>query len=153
MRKIFGILAFAAAAFGFTACEQPQPSVEKAPIVLYDGPVALVDQGFGMYYGDKNHNSLDVYSVVLSDAVCFRDGFGAPYLDSEGDLLVLEFLTEPQDSDSPVVLPEGKYIITKDNAATPRLNVENSYVKRLVGDIQYTYTFESGPDRRVLRTF
>ena len=144
MRKIFGILAFAAAAFGFTACEQPQPSVEKAPIVLYDGPVALVDQGFGMYYGDKNHNSLDVYSVVLSDAVCFRDGFGAPYLDSEGDLLVLEFLTEPQDSDSPVVLPEGKYIITKDNAATPRLNVENSYVKRLVGDIQYTYTFESG---------
>ena len=144
MRKIFGILAFAAVAFGFTACEQPQPSVEKAPIVLYDGPVALVDQGFGMYYGDKNHNSLDVYSVVLSDAVCFRDGFGAPYLDSEGDLLVLEFLTEPQDSDSPVVLPEGKYIITKDNAATPRLNVENSYVKRLVGDIQYTYTFESG---------
>ena len=144
MRKIFGILAFAAASFGFTACEQPQPSVEKAPIVLYDGPVALVDQGFGMYYGDKNHNSLDVYSVVLSDAVCFRDGFGAPYLDSEGDLLVLEFLTEPQDSDSPVVLPEGKYIITKDNAATPRLNVENSYVKRLVGDIQYTYTFESG---------
>ena len=144
MRKIFGILAFAAASFGFTSCEQPQPSVEKAPIVLYDGPVALVDQGFGMYYGDKNHNSLDVYSVVLSDAVCFRDGFGAPYLDSEGDLLVLEFLTEPQDSDSPVVLPEGKYIITKDNAATPRLNVENSYVKRLVGDIQYTYTFESG---------
>ena len=144
MRKIFGILAFAAAAFGFASCEQPESPADKAPIVIYDGPVALVDQGFGMYYSDKYNNSVDVYSVVLSDAVCFRDGFGAPYLESEGDLLVLDFLAESQDSDAPVALPEGKYEVTKDNSVAQRINVETSCVKRLVGDIQYTYTLESG---------
>ena len=46
MRKIFGIIALVAVAFGIAACEQPETPVEKAPIVIYDGPVALADQGF-----------------------------------------------------------------------------------------------------------
>lgn len=142
MRKFFGILAFAAAFFGMTACEEE--IVEEGAVVIYDGPVALADQGFGMYYGDKNFNSVGVYSVVLSDAICFRDGFGAPYLDSEGDMLVLEFLAELKDADAPVGLPEGKYQITADTEVLPRINTSVSYVKRLVGSVQYQYTLESG---------
>lgn len=144
MRKILGILAFAAAGFGFVACEQPETPVDKAPIVVYDGPVALADQGFGMYYGDKNHNFEGVYSIVLSDAVCFRDGFGTPYLDSEGDMLVLELLTDLPATDAACVLPDGKYMVTDDKAVTPRVNTAASYVKRLNGSVQYQYSFESG---------
>ena len=144
MRKIFGILALAAASLGFAACEQHETPVNKAPIVIYDGPVALADQGFGMYYGDKNHTSEGVYSVVLSDAVCFRDGFGVPYLDSEGDMLVLEFLTDLKVSDDAASLPEGKYVITNDKTVAPRINTATSFVKRLNGSVQYQYTLESG---------
>ena len=144
MRKFFGILAFAAAAFGFAACEQQQTTDEKAPIVIYDGPVALSDQGFGMYYGDKDFNSVGVYSIVLSDAVCFRDGFGSPYLDSEGDMLVLELLGDVLAADATVGIPAGTYHITADKSVTPRVNVANSYIKRLVGAVQYQYSFESG---------
>ena len=144
MRKVFGILAFVAAAFGFAACEQPEASVEKAPVVVYDGPVDLADQGFGMYYGDKDFNSVGVYSIVLSDAVCFRDGYGAPYLDSEGDMLVLELLGDVLAADAPVGIPVASYQVTADKSVTPRVNVANSYIRRLVGSVQYQYTLESG---------
>jgi hypothetical protein len=144
MRKIFGILAFAAAAFGFAACEQPDNVVEKAPIVIYDGPVDLADQGFGMYYGDKDFNSVGVYSIVLSDAICFRDGFGDPYLDSEGDLLVLELWGDVLAADVPVGVPAASYQVTADKSVSPRVNVAKSYIKRLVGSVQYQYTLESG---------
>jgi hypothetical protein len=143
MRKIFGILAFAAAAFGFAACEQPDNVVEKAPIVIYDGPVDLADQGFGMYYGDKDFNSVGVYSIVLSDAICFRDGFGDPYLDSEGDLLVLELWGDVLAADVPVGIPAASYQVTADKSVSPRVNVAKSYIKRLVGSVQYQYTLES----------
>ena len=144
MRKVFGILAFVAAAFGFAACEQPEASVEKAPVVVYDGPVDLADQGFGMYYGDKDFNSVGVYSIVLSDAVCFRDGYGAPYLDSEGDMLVLELLGDVLAADAPVGIPVASYQVTADKSVTPRVNVATSYIRRLVGSVQYQYTLESG---------
>ena len=146
MRKFFGILAFVAVAFGFTACEQNNLD-ENGTVVIYDGAVSLVDQGFGMYYGDKNHNLMGAYTVVLSDAVCCRDGFGEPYLDSEGDMLVLEFLTELKAADAPLLLPEGEYVVTKDNTVSPRINTTTSYVKRLVGTVQYEYTLESGSFR------
>ena len=143
MRKFFGILAFAAAAFGFAACEQNTVE-EQGTVVIYDGPVDLADQGFGMYYGDKDYNSVGVYSVVLSDAVCFRDGFGDPYLDSEGDMLVLEFLAPLDAKYEFAGLPEGTYQITADKTVTPRINTQTSYVKRLVGSVQYQYALESG---------
>lgn len=144
MRKFFGILAFAAAAFGFVACEQPETPTGDSNVVIYDGPVSLADQGFGMYYGDKNFNSVGVYSVVLSDAICFRDGYGDPYLDSEGDLLVLEFLAPIEAEFVFEGLPVGTYEITKDKSVTPRINVETSYVKRLEGTNQLQFTLESG---------
>ena len=143
MRKFFGILAFAAAAFGFAACEQNTLDEEGA-VIIYDGPVSLADQGFGMYYGDKNNNSLGVYSVVLSDAICFREGFGKPYLDSEGDMLVLEFLAPIDKNYVFMGLPYYEYKITDDKTVTPRVNVENSYVRRLIGTNQVQYSLESG---------
>lgn len=144
MRKIFGIIALVAASIGIAACEQPETPVEKAPIVIYDGPVALADQGFGMYYGDRDFNSEGVYSFVLSDAVCFRDGFGEPYLDSEGDMLVLEFLSTLLDADAPVKIPEGVYEVAQTKAEGLRVNTSASYVKKMDGNIQYHFSLESG---------
>ena len=144
MRKILGIIALAAAALGIAACEQTDTSVEKAPIVIYDGLPDLADKGFGMYYGDRNFNSEGVYSVVLSDAVCFRDGYGEPYLDSEGDMLVLEFHAPLQDDDEPVMIPGGVYEVDPSDTSMLRINTSASYVKKMVGNIQYQYTFESG---------
>ena len=145
MRKFFGILAFAAVAFGFTACEQNDLE-EKNPVkvVINDGPIALADQGFGMYYANKNYSYHDVYSVVLSDAVCFKEGFNEPYLDSEGDMLVLDFVTELKGENDVFRLPAGEYVITDDKTVAPRIDVQTSYVKRLVGTMQAQYTFESG---------
>ena len=103
MKRFFSLLLLVAAVFAAASCDQQPPVTEKAPIVIYDGPVDLVDQEFGMYYGDLGHNSVGVYSVVFSDAVCFRDGYGTPYLDSEGDMLVLELIKESL----LVVMPDG----------------------------------------------
>lgn len=142
MKRFFSLFILVAAAFAAVSCDQPQPDVEKAPIVIYDGPVDLVDQEFGMYYGDLGHNSVGVYSVVFSDAVCFRDGYGTPYLDSEGDMLVLEFNAKIVDGVESVMLPEGTYMVADD--ADKTVNTANSYVKRLVGNTQYHYELVSG---------
>lgn len=144
MRKFFGIIASVAAALGVVACEQPATPVEKAPIVIYDGPVVLADQGFGMYYGDRDFNQVGVYSFVLSNAVCFRDGYDQPYLDSEGDMIVLELLADLQSANEAVMIPEGVYEITSASSVYPRVNTAVSYVKRLEGNIQYQYSLESG---------
>ena len=142
MKRFFSLFILVATAYAAVSCEQPRPVEEKAPIVIYDGPVDLVDQEFGMYYGDLGHNSVGVYSVVFSDAVCFRDGYGNPYLDSEGDMLVLEFNAKIVDGVESVMLPEGTYMVAAESDKT--VNTENSYVKRLVGNTQYHYELVSG---------
>ncbi|MBR5833411.1 MAG: hypothetical protein IKY48_02400 [Bacteroidales bacterium] len=144
MKRFFGIFALAAALICSASCERPEGPVEKAPIVIYDGPVALADQGFGMYYGDRDFNSEGVYSIVLSDAVCFRDGFDDPYLDSEGDMLVLEFVSGLLDSDAPVKIPAGVYEVSQTKTEGQRINASASYVKKMVGNVQYQYAMESG---------
>lgn len=145
MKRIFGYLLFVGAMLSFVSCQTDEPEVEKLPIVVYDGSVDLQDQGFGMYYGDKNNNSVGVYNIVLSNAVCHRDGYGTPYLDSEGDMLVIEFLSELQSSDAPAAIPDGVYEIAATKSATkPSVSVENSYLKKLVGNTQYQYDFVSG---------
>ena len=40
MKRFFSLFILVAAAFAAVSCDQPQPDVEKAPIVIYDGPVA-----------------------------------------------------------------------------------------------------------------
>lgn len=144
MKKFLGFLTLIVIAVSAVSCVNTDEPVEKAPIVINDGTVDLADQEFGMYYGDMGHNGVGVYNVVLSDAVCFRDGYGDPYLDSEGDMLVLEFNAPLQDADAPIMIPEGAYVIDATKSGAPTINVAKSYVKRLVGTTQYRYELVSG---------
>lgn len=125
------------------SCTTPVENQGDSFVVLDNGSI-LADQEFGMYYGDKNNDSTGVYTVVLSDAVCHRDGYGQPYLDSEGDMLVLEFNTELQDADAIIRIPLGEYYINDTKSGSVKINTDNSYVKRLVGNTQYHYNLVSG---------
>ena len=130
--------------FAFVACNKQTEPEEKSPVVIYDGPLDLADKGFGMYYEDRTGSSVAAYSIVLSDAVCFRDGYDDPYLDSEGDMLVLQLEVPSEMTTDQVMLPEGEYVAGTTTVGKMILNVEKSYVKRLVGIIQYHYTIKSG---------
>ena len=144
MKKFFGFLTLIAFAVAFASCNTPEGPVDQAPIIIDDAAVGLADKEFGMYYGDMGHNGIGVYSIVLSDAVCHRDGYGDPYLDSEGDMLVLEFNSQLQDANAPIMIPEGRYVIDATKSGTYTINVAKSYIKRLVGSIQYHYDLVSG---------
>ena len=144
MKKIFGIFILAAVLMSAFSCDNMTNQQEGPTIVFNEGAVGLVDQEFGMYYGDKRNDETAVYNVVLSDAVCFRDGYGVPYLDSEGDMLVLEFNAELPDEGAAVALPTGEYTIGGDGSSTKYINLENSFIKRLEGNTQYQYSLVSG---------
>ena len=144
MKNFWRFLTLIVLAVSSVSCNPTEEPVEKAPIKVLEGNVALEDKEFGMYYGNLGKDGLGVYSVVLSDAVCFRDGYGAPYLDSEGDMLVLEFKAPAQDSDAPIMIPEGTYVVDPTKSGASTINVANSYVKRLVGNMQYHYDLVSG---------
>ena len=144
MKNFLGFLTLIAFAAAFASCNTPEGPVDQAPIIIDDAAVGLADKEFGMYYGDMGHNGIGVYSIVLSDAVCHRDGYGDPYLDSEGDMLVLEFNSQLQDADAPIMIPEGRYVIDATKSGTYTINVAKSYIKRLVGSIQYHYDLVSG---------
>ena len=144
MKRFLGFLTLMALAAYAVSCNAPEGPVEKAPIKVLEGNISLEDKEFGMYYGNTGKDGLGVYSVVLSDAVCFRDGYGAPYLDSEGDMLVLEFKAPAQDPDAPIMIPEGTYVVDATKSGASTINVAKSYVKRLVGSIQYRYELVSG---------
>ena len=144
MKKFFQFLTLAVLAVLSVSCNTTDEPQDKAPIKVLEGNVALEDMEFGMYYGNLGHDGLGVYSVVLSNAVCFRDGYGAPYLDSEGDMLVLEFQAPVQQSDAPIMIPKGTYVIDPTLSGSSTINVAKSYVKRLVGSTQYRYDLVSG---------
>ena len=144
MKRFLGFLTMMALAAYAVSCNAPEGPVEKAPIKVLEGNISLEDKEVGMYYGNTGKDGLGVYSVVLSDAVCFRDGYGAPYLDSEGDMLVLEFKAPAQDPDAPIMIPEGTYVVDATKSGASTINVAKSYVKRLVGSIQYRYELVSG---------
>lgn len=144
MKKIFGIFILAAVLMSAFSCDNMTNQQEGPTIVFNEGAVGLVDQEFGMYYGDKRNDETAVYSVVLSDAICFRDGYGVPYLDSEGDMLVLEFNAELPYEGAAVALPTGEYTIGGDGSSTKYINLENSFIKRLEGTTQYQYSLVSG---------
>ena len=144
MKNFWRFLTLIVLAVSSVSCNPTEEPVEKAPIKVLEGNVALEDKEFGMYYGNLGKDGLGVYSVVLSDAVCFRDGYGAPYLDSEGDMLVLEFKAEAQDAGAPIMIPEGTYVVDPAQSGALTINVAKSYVKRLVGNMQYRYELVSG---------
>ena len=113
-------------------------------VVLYEGAVELADKKFGLYYGDRNGDEIGVYYVVLSDAMCFRAGFGHPYMDSEGDMLVLEFNGPIAEDELNPEIPSGTYTVGAASAGSTTIDPAKSYVQRFVGNIQSKYELKSG---------
>ena len=144
MKIKIGILLLSAVLLG--ACNQNQPVAPEqgSNVVLYEGAVELADKQFGLYYGDRNGNETGVYYVVLSDAMCFRAGFGNPYMDSEGDMLVLEFNGPLAEDELNPRIPEGTYVVGATKSGESTIDPTRSYVQRFVGNVQSKYEIKSG---------
>ena len=129
----------------FTACQGPIEPTPTGPTVVFvpEGAVELKDTQFGMYYGDVNNDGLGVFSVVLSDALCYQDKIGSPYLDSEGDMVVLQFRTPLLASDAAVALPVGEFTVS-DESAENTIYAPESYVTRMTGSTQVKWAVKSG---------
>lgn len=127
------------------ACQQliDEPSPVESLVVLPDGPVVLQDTQFGMYYGDINKDGIGVFSIVLSDARCYQDELENPYLDSEGDMLVLQIKTPLLAEGSQMELPAGEYAVSEKGEINT-VNAPASYVKRQVGTMQSKWDLKSG---------
>ena len=124
------------------SCQEPVEPMQNL-VVLPEGTVALQDTELGMYYGNINNDGVGVLSLVLSDARCYQDKLGSPYLDSEGDMLVLQLRIALLDENAPVFLPEGEYAVSsKDELNT--ISMSGSYVTRLVGNTQSRWNIKSG---------
>ncbi len=126
------------------ACQQPDELKPDEPVVwLPEGATVLQDTQFGMYYGNLNYDGIGVFSLVLSDARCYQDYLDSPYLDSEGDMLVLKLRTPLLDEDADMVIPSGDYHVS----ATGEINTVDasaSYMSRMVGSTQSRWNLESG---------
>ena len=146
MKKFAGLLTVILSALTFVGCDESKlQSQAESPVVLYQGSIELSDKKFGLYYGDKFGNEIGVYYVVLSDAMCFNSGYANPYLDSEGDMLVLEFHNgKVEDNESNLRVPDGTYIVGEPVDGEMRVNPKNSYVQKLEGSMQKKYAIQSG---------
>ena len=142
MKRI--ITLFSMAALLVCACNGPvEPTIEESVVYLPDGAIVLQDTELGIYYGDRNQDGTGVVSLVLSDAHCYQDQLDNPYLDSEGDMLVLSLRTPLLDSDAVMELPAGDYHVSAE-AALNTVDASASYVTRLVGNMQSRWALESG---------
>ncbi len=103
----------------------------------------LQDTQFGMYYGNLNHDGVGIFTIVLSDARCYQDNLDSPYLDSEGDMVVLNIRVPELGSNAEIVIPSGEYPVT-DSLGVNHVDATTSYVKRLVGDMQSRWDMKSG---------
>lgn len=124
------------------SCQNPVEPMENL-VILPEGTIALQDTEYGMYYGDINNEGVGILSLVLSDARCYQDELGSPYLDSEGDMLVLNFRIPVLDEDAPIALPVGEYAVSTE-AETNVISASKSYVTRLVGNTQSKWDIKSG---------
>lgn len=128
----------------FSACQGPiEPTPGESVVVIPDGAVELKDAQFGMYYGDLNNDGTGVFSLVLTDALCYQDKIGSPYMDSEGDMVVLQFRTAVLASDATVALPEGKYNVA-DEVKENVIYAPESYITRMTGTTQVKWGVKSG---------
>lgn len=144
MKIKIGILLLSAVLLGACNLNQPVAPEQGSNVVLYEGAVELADKQFGLYYGDRNGNETGVYYVVLSDAMCFRAGFGNPYMDSEGDMLVLEFNGPLAEDELNPRIPEGTYVVGATKSGESTIDPTRSYVQRFVGNVQSKYEIKSG---------
>ena len=142
MKRLFLLTVMAISmAWGCTPDIDDTPG--KSVVVLPDGPVVLEDTQFGMYYGNLNYEGIGRFSVVLSDARCYQDELNKPYMDSEGDMLVLQFRTELIPEGEEIVLPEGEYAVSSEEELGI-IDAATSYVTRFEGNMQSKWTLESG---------
>ena len=142
MKRLFLLTVMAISmAWGCTPAIDDTPG--KSVVVLPDGPVVLEDTQFGMYYGNLNYEGIGRFSVVLSDARCYQDELNKPYMDSEGDMLVLQFRTELIPEGEEIVLPEGEYAVSSEEELGV-IDAATSYVTRFEGNMQSKWTLESG---------
>lgn len=144
MKIKIGVLLLSAVLLGACNLNQPVAPEQGSNVVLYEGAVELADKQFGLYYGDRNGNETGVYYVVLSDAMCFRAGFGNPYMDSEGDMLVLEFNGPLAEDELNPRIPEGTYVVGATKSGESTIDPTRSYVQRFVGNVQSKYEIKSG---------
>lgn len=144
MKIKIGILLLSAVLLGACNLNQPVAPEQGSNVVLYEGAVELADKQFGLYYGDRNGNETGVYYVVLSDAMCFRAGFGNPYMDSEGDMLVLEFNGPLAEDELNPRIPDGTYVVGATKSGESTIDPTRSYVQRFVGNVQSKYEIKSG---------
>lgn len=107
------------------------------------GAVELRDMGFGMYYGEDNQDTLGVFSLVLSDARCYQEKIGQPFMDSEGDMLVLNFRTQFVKDGQEIALPHGDYEVSA-TGASETVFAPESYVIRMTGSTQARWNLKSG---------
>lgn len=143
MKRIF-ILTLAMLSL-MTACQQSLDDTQTKPVVvLPEGPVVLGDTELGMYYGDVNYDGVGVFSIVLSDARCYQDDLDKPYMDSEGDMLVLRLKTPLVAVDAALEIPDGAYPVVKENAVIGNVDASGSYLTRFVGNTQSKWALESG---------
>lgn len=124
------------------SCQEPVEPMQNL-VVLPEGTVALQDTELGMYYGNINNDGVGILSLVLSDARCYQDKLGSPYLDSEGDMLVLQLRIALLDDDAPITLPEGEYVVSSEDKLNI-ISMSDSYVTRLVGSTQSRWNIKSG---------
>lgn len=140
MRSILYELSFAALCLPFFAgCAPEQIKESEKVIQMHDGPVVLEDKKFGIYYGDRYNNGLSVFYIVLSDARCYINGLSDPYMDSDGDMLVLE-LYAPSGNET---VPDGVYDCSG-SARAMSFNAGSSYVIRFDGSIQTRWEIVEG---------
>lgn len=126
-----------------SACQGPGLEIEEPVVVLPEGAVVMQDMKFGMYYGNLGENGMGLFSLVLSDARCYQDDLNKPYLDSEGDMFVLQIRTPLLETGAKMELPVGEYpVVYKDSINT--VSAVSSYVKRQVGTTQSRWNLNSG---------
>lgn len=141
--KKYILIVIALAALAVSSCTQEKNPVKGEPVVsLPAGPVILEDAQFGVYYGNRNYDNIGIFAIALTNARCYQDK-ADPYLDSEGDLLVLELRSHLLADGAEIVLPEGEYTVS---AETEKMTIssEASYVKRFIGSTQYKWNLKSG---------
>ena len=124
------------------ACQKPEMQ-EVDVLEIPAGAVELQDVEFGMYYGEDNQDTLGVYTLVLSDARCYQEKIGQPFMDSEGDMLVLNFRAPFVEPESEIKLPYGDYEISA-SGASKTVYSPDSYVMRMKGSTQAKWDLKSG---------
>ena len=142
MKKIFTIIASVMALA--VSCTSFENGKGEKLVVLKQGPLELSDTRFSMYYGNLKYDGVGIYTVVLSDARCYQDVLNLPYMDSEGDMLMLRLRAGLLAEGEELAVPLGEYEFSADGTGLGVFDARGSYVKRFVGNTQSKWNIKGG---------